>query len=89
MSSVFYIYKHDANHFYFYILSSKIFSSFNSILSYLIIKEFSNGVNWKINENQFSDNADNYYRIWALCLKKVNKYVIISWEYDYAEKNKK
>ena len=42
------------------------------------------------NENQFSDNADDYYGLCALCLKKANNYVIIfPEEYDYAEKNKK
>ena len=86
-----------------------IFSSLNSILGYLIIRDFSMGVNWNCeackidtsglkkifhilakNENQFSDNADDYYGLCALCLKKANNYVIIfPEEYDYAEKNKK
>ena len=39
-----------------------IFSSLNSILSYLIIRDFSMGVNWKINEqeeNDFYENLDD------------------------------
>tara|TARA_Y100000589_G_scaffold317492_2_gene343660 strand:- start:1777 stop:1908 length:132 start_codon:yes stop_codon:yes gene_type:complete len=43
-----------------------------------------------MNDSHFSNNADNYYGLCALCLKKANNYVIIfPEEYDYAEKNKK
>ena len=35
-----------------------IFSSLNSILSYLIIRDFSMGVNWKINEKEEYDYAE-------------------------------
>ena len=62
MSSVFLIFKYNDNHFYFYILLSMIFSSLNSILGYLIIRDFSMGVNWKINEqeeNNFYENLDD------------------------------
>ena len=39
------------------------------------------------NENQFSDNADDYFGLCALCLKKANNYVIIfPEEYEYVEK---
>ena len=55
MSSVFLIFKYNDNHFYFYILLSMIFSSLNSILGYLIIRDFSMGVNWKINEKEEND----------------------------------
>ena len=58
MSSVFLIFKDNNNHFYFYILVSMIFSSLNSILSYLIIRDFSMGVNWKINEKEEYDYAE-------------------------------
>ena len=59
MSSVFLIFKDNNNHFYFYILVSMIFSSLNSILSYLIIRDFSMGVNWKINEKEENDFYEN------------------------------
>ena len=35
-----------------------IFSSLNSILGYLIIRDFSMGVNWKINEKEEYDYAE-------------------------------
>ena len=59
MSSVFYIFKNNDNHFYFYILLSMIFSSLNSILGYLIIRDFSMGVKWKINEKEENDFYEN------------------------------
>ena len=62
ISSVFLIFKDNDNLFYFYILLSMIFSSLNSILGYLIIRDFSMGVNWKINEkeeNDFYENLDD------------------------------
>ena len=61
-SSVLLIFKDNDNYFYFYILLSMIFSSLNSILGYLIIRDFSMGVNWKINEkeeNDFYENLDD------------------------------
>ena len=89
VSSAFYIFKDHNNYFYFYILASMILASLNSILGYLIIRDFSMGINWKINENQFSDIADDYFGLCALCLKKANNYVIIfPEEYEYVEKNK-
>ena len=62
VSSFFYIFKSSDDLFYLYILSSLIFSSLNSILGYLIIRDFSMGVNWKINEkeeNDFYKNLDD------------------------------
>ena len=59
MSSVFLIFKYNDNHFYFYILLSMIFSSLNSILGYLIIRDFSMGVNWKINKKEETDFYEN------------------------------
>ena len=62
VSSAFYIFNDHDNHFYFYILLSMIFASLNSILGYLIIRDFSMGINWKINEkeeNDFYENLDD------------------------------
>ena len=62
VSLSFYIFKSSDDLFYLYILSSLIFSSLNSILGYLIIRDFSMGVNWKINEkeeNDFYKNLDD------------------------------
>ena len=62
ISSSFYIFKRGDDLFYLYILASLIFSSLNSILGYLIIRDFSMGVNWKINEqeeNDFYENLDD------------------------------
>ena len=62
ISSSFYIFKSGDDLFYLYILASLIFSSLNSILGYLIIRDFSMGVNWKINEkeeNDFYKNLDD------------------------------
>ena len=55
VSLSFYIFKSSDDLFYLYILSSLIFSSLNSILGYLIIRDFSMGVNWKINEKEEND----------------------------------
>ena len=52
ISYIFYIFKDYDNQFYFYILTSMIFSSLNSILGFLIIRDFSMGVNWKTNEKK-------------------------------------
>ena len=62
VSSAFYIFKDINNQFYFYILVSIIFFSFNSILGYLIIRDFIMRINWKINEkeeNDFYENLDD------------------------------
>ena len=50
VASVFYIFKYNANNFYVYILLSIIYL-LNYISGYLIIRDLSMRVNWKIKNN--------------------------------------